>query len=212
MRAIFSPDLEVSLGALTQDAWRDTQGNPDPDTAQTATLAELRLRLPGLARLTQARGAALTLSRLGVSKHSAPTFNPGRTLLGVQLVWEGWDLGLEAASAAPRGVLPLNPPGDRAETSALDAGLGPAFGPHTRTRTLDLGLPLFLEGHGQLRLVQLCTDASGAPPSRAWQLQVEGQWRTATGRVGASLASRRNAAAMTGWGWSCSLFQAFRVF
>ena len=79
---------------------------------------------------------------------------------------------------------------------------------------MDLGLPLFLEGRGRLRALRL-TAAEGQPAGGgAWYLQGEAQWRTPTGRVGASLASRRDAlpGAEARWGWACTLFQAFRVF
>jgi len=84
---------------------------------------------------------------------------------------------------------------------------GAAFGP-AAAQCMDLGLPLPLEGHGQVRVVHLERGPTGQPIGQVWFLQVEGQWHTSTGRVGASLASSGSG----GQGWSCAIFQAFRVF
>ena len=144
------------------------------------------------------------------------TLSPARHQAGLQLVWEGWDLGLEyAGTAGGPSPAPLVQPAYLAGFSTYGDPLGPAFGPGAVTRTLELGLPLFWEGHGRLKAVRL-TNALDQPATGggAWFLQGDAQWRTPTGRIGASLASRREvpAAAPTRWGWSFSVFQAFRVF
>jgi hypothetical protein len=79
---------------------------------------------------------------------------------------------------------------------------------------VELGLPLFLDGRGRLKAVR-ATAASASPSgTESWFFQGEGQWRTPTGRVGATAASRRNEVPFpeTRWGWAFSIFQAFRVF
>jgi hypothetical protein len=79
---------------------------------------------------------------------------------------------------------------------------------------MELGLPLFLEGRGRLKAVR-ATAASASPSGTgSWFFQGEGQWRTPTGRVGATVASRRNEipSSEARWGWAFSVFQAFRVF
>ena len=71
-----------------------------------------------------------------------------------------------------------------------------------------------LEGQGHLKAVR-ATAAQGNPSGTgSWFLQADAQWQTSTGRIGASMASRRNKLpdASRRWGWAFSLFQAFRVF
>lgn len=216
LRAAFGPLVEGSFGTITLTGGEDPLGRPAPATAtRRAALAELRVRLPGLARSMGARGASLTLSRSGAPDSPALSLVPARNLGGLQLVWEGWDLGLEYAGTAPGPTpAPFPQPTHLAGFSTRGDALGPAFGREVITRTIDLGLPLFLEGQGRLRALRLTAplDATASPSS--WFLQAEGQWRTPTGRVGASVASRRDQLQGSGvrWGWAFSLFQAFRVF
>jgi len=140
---------------------------------------------------------------------------PARDRGGLHLVCEGWDLALEFAGAAP-GSTPAGflQPAHLAGFSSRGDALGPAFGREVITRTIDLGLPLLLEGQGRLRVVRITAPAEATSSPSAWFLQAEGQWRTSTGRVGASLATRRDRfpGSEARWGWSFSLFQAFRVF
>jgi hypothetical protein len=77
---------------------------------------------------------------------------------------------------------------------------------------VDLGLPVFLEGQGRLRAVR--GTATALPNSGFWFLQGEAQWRTPTGRLGASVASRRDEVpgSPARWGWAFSVFQSFRIF
>jgi hypothetical protein len=212
LRAAFGTHLDASLGAVTLDGGTQAGGQPAPSSARrTRTLAEVRVRVPALAQLFQAQGAALTFSRSGLPGGDATALSPGRSLGNLQLVWEGWDLAFEYAGAAPYGSFTPLGPAYLAGFSTYGDPLGPSFDPTALTRTLDLGLPLFLEGQGHFKLIRL-TAPSGADP--AWLLQAEGQWRTPTGRIGATLASRRDPMA-TGsprWGWAFSVFQAFRVF
>jgi hypothetical protein len=208
LRESFSPNLEASLGAVAMDGGRSASGTSAPAAAaRTETMIELRLRLPDLARSLHARGASLLLSRLGTPEGSGLALSPGRDRVGLQLVWEGWDLGLEAAGLAPAGAFSAARPSYLTGFSNHGDPLGAAFGP-AATQSLDLGLPLPLEGHGQVRLVHLEQSPTGRPNGEVWFLQVEGQWHTSTGRVGASLASSGSG----GQGWSCAIFQAFRVF
>ena len=208
LRESFSPDLEASLGAVVLDGGRSAFGPSAPTVAaRTETLVELRLRLPNLARSLGARGASLLLSRLGRPEGTGLALSPGRNRVGLQLVWESWDLGLEAADAAPTGAFSAGRPSYLAGFSTHGNTLGAAFGP-AATQSLDLGLPLPLEGHGQVRVVHLQHRPSEPPDAGVWFLEAEGQWHTSTGRVGASLAARGS----SGQGWSVAIFQAFRVF
>ena len=208
LRESFSPELEASLGAVGMDGGRSASGQSAPAlSAHTETLVELRLRLPDLAHSLRARGTSLLLSRLGTHEASGHTLGPGRNRAGLQVVWEGWDLGLEAAGAAPAVSFSATRPSFLAGFSSHGDPLGSSFGPGA-TQSLDLGLPLPLEGHGQVRLVRLEQSPASQPIGGTWLLQVEGQWHTPTGRIGASLASRGTGAQ----GWSCTFFQAFRVF
>ena len=193
---------------MALDGGRSASGPSAPAAAaRTETLIELRLRLPNLARSLGARGASLLLSRLGTPEGTGLALSPGRNCVGFQLVWEGWDLGLEAAGAVPAGAFSPARPSFLAGFSTHGNALGAAFGP-AATQSLDLGLPLPLEGHGQVRVVHLQHRPSEPPDAGVWFLEAEGQWHTSTGRVGASLAARGS----SGQGWSAAIFQAFRVF
>jgi len=215
LRAGFGPHLEVGLGAATLEGGQNAQGQPAPaSAARTQTLADLRVRFPALARLLRARGAAVVLSREAAPDTRTLALAPARERMGLQLVWEGWDLGLEIAGAAPREAFDAAQPAYLAGFSSRGDALGPAFGRTTATRTVDLGLPLFLEGRGRLRLARATAALDDPSGPGAWFAQLEAQWRTPTGRLGAALASRRDEfpAAEARWGWACSVFQAFRVF
>ena len=215
LRVSFGTDLEVSLGALRLSGGQDATGQTAPqETNLTQSLAELRLRLPALARLAGARGASVTASRVGGRSGARPSLVPARDLGGLQLVWDRWDLGLEYAGAAPRVAFTAPPPTYLAGFSTRGDALGAAFGDATTTRTLALGLPLFWEGRGRLQAVRATAHRDDPSGPGGWCLQGDAQWRTPTGRLGASVASRRDElpGAPPRWGWSCSLFQAFRVF
>jgi hypothetical protein len=216
VRAAFGPLLETSLGAITMEGGRDDSGRPAPAAAaRTETLTELRLRLPVLAQLVRARGASVVFSRCGTPDSDAVALRPGRALAGLQLVWDGWDVGLEYAGAA-QSATPgtFSRPTNLAGFSVQGDSLGPAFGAGTITRTVELGLPLFLEGQGRIKALRATAALDQPSGSGAWFLQSDAQWRTPTGRVGTSLASRRNElpGSSLRWGWACSIFQAFRVF
>ncbi|MFN7957765.1 MAG: hypothetical protein U0P46_05470 [Holophagaceae bacterium] len=215
VRSAFGTRVETALGALTMEGGQDAQGQAAPAAAaRTLTLAEVRIRIPELARLVRARGASATLSRSAAAEGRSLAVAPGRTLGGLQLVWEGWDLGLEYAGAAPRAGVTTTKPSHLAGFSTHGDPLGPAFGPGTTTRTVELGLPLFLEGQGRLRLVRATAPLDQPSGAASWCLQGEAQWRTPTGRAGASLATRREdlPSGPARWGWSFAAFQAFRVF
>lgn len=215
VRTAFGSRLETTFGAVTMEGGRDAQGHTAPTTAaRTTTLAELRLRLPELARLARARGASATLSRSAAPEGRSVAWTPGRTLSGLQLVWEGWGLGLEYASSAPKATASSTEPSHLAGFSTHGDPLGSAFGREATTRTVELGLPLFLEGHGRLRAVRATAPLDHPSGTASWCLQGEAQWRTPTGRAGASLATRRNEwpGTPSRWGWSFAVFQAFRVF
>ena len=214
-RASFGALVEVSLGAVTMEGGRDGRGQAAPDSAsRTEALAELRIRVPALARLAQARGASVTLSRSGSPDSNALAMQPARNLGGMQLVWDGWDLGLEYAGAAPQGQATFPQAAYLAGFSTHGDPLGPAFGREAITRTVELGLPLFLEGQGHLKAVRATAALDQPSGTGSWFLQADAQWRTSTGRVGASLASRRDEipGPEARWGWVFSVFQAFRVF
>ncbi|HEX7598521.1 MAG TPA: hypothetical protein VF518_09925, partial [Polyangia bacterium] len=171
-------------------------------------------RMPFLAQLVQARGASLYLSRSSAPDSEAMSLLPARDLGGLQLAWENWNLGLEYAGAASRTAPAFSQPAYLAGFSTHGDPLGAAFGRETVIRTVELGVPLFLEGQGRLKVVR-ATAALGDPSGPgSWFLQADAQWRTTTGRIGTSVASRRNEFpdAPMRWGWACSAFQAFRVF
>jgi len=215
VRTAFGSRVETTLGAVTMEGGRDAQGHAAPSTsARTITLLELRLWLPELARLMRARGASATLSRSAAPDNRSFAWSPARNLGGLQLVWEGWDLGLEYAGAAPRATVSSTEPSHLAGFSTHGDPLGSAFGREATTRTAELGLPLFLEGQGRLRVVRATAPLDHPAGSASWFLQGEAQWRTPTGRAGASAATRRNdlPGAPTRWGWGLAVFQAFRVF
>ncbi len=216
VRTSFGALVETSLGVVTMEGGHDDLGQSAPtSSARSESLAELRVRLPFLAQLVQARGASLCLSRSGAPDSDAMALVPARDLGGLQLVWEGWDLGLEYAGAASHTAqTTFFQPAYLAGFSTYGDPLGSAFGRESVTRTVELGLPLFLEGQGHLKAVRV-TAAQGNPSgTRSWFLQADAQWRTSTGRIGASMASRRNELpdASMRWGWAFSVFQAFRVF
>jgi len=215
VRTAFGSRVETTLGFVTMEGGQDAQGHAAPATAaRTMTLAELRLQLPELARLLRARGASATLSRSAAPDGRSLTWSPARNLGGLQLVWEGWDLGLEYAGAAPRATVSSTEPSHLAGFSTHGDPLGPAFGRKATTRTVELGLPLFLEGQGRPRVIR-ATASPGHPPGPPPRFpQGEAQWRTPTGRAGASIATRRDdlPGTPTRWGWSFTAFQAFRVF
>lgn len=215
VRTAFGSRVETTFGAMTMEGGRDAQDNAAPSAAaRTTTLAELRLRLPELARLLRARGASATLSRSAAPENRSLSWTPARDLGGLQLVWEGWDLGLEYAGGAPRATVSSTESSHLAGFSAHGDPLGPAFGREATTRTVELGLPLFLEGQGRLRAVRARAPLDQPTGAASWFLQGEAQWRTPTGRAGASVATRRNElpGAQAHWGWSFTAFQAFRVF
>lgn len=215
LRGAIGPFVEASLGTLTLRGGQDDQGHPAPtDCPRTQSLAELRVRLPALAQGVHARGAALLLSRSAAPDSADRTLKPARDLGGLQLVWDRWDLGLEYAGVA-RATLPgsFAQPSYLAGFSSHGDSLGADFGPGTIARTVDLGLPLILEGQGRLKLLRATSVGNPATPGSVWQLQVDAQWRTPIGRIGTSLASRRDDASTTArWGWTFSAFQAIRVF
>jgi hypothetical protein len=216
LRASFGSQVETTFGAVTMAGGQDVLGQPAPAAAaRTSTLAEVKVRIPALARLAQARGAALHLSRSATPDGRSITLGSARNLGGLQLIWEGWDLGFEyTGAAASRTAAPVTQPTYLAGFSTHGDPLGSAFGHEAATRTVELGLPLFLEGQGRLKTVR-ATAALGHPSGTgSWFLQAEAQWRTPTGRVGASVASRRDEFPGTParWGWVFSAFQSFRVF
>jgi hypothetical protein len=216
VRASFGPLVETSFGAITMTGGQDDLGRTAPTAAaRSESLAELRLRLPALAQLVQARGASMVLSRSGTPDSNALSLRPARNLGGLQLVWDEWNLGFEYAGAEPpHAPATFSRAAYLAGFSVHGDPLGPAFGPEAITRTVELGLPLFLEGQGRLKALR-ATAALGQPEGTgAWCFQADAQWRTPTGRIGASLASRRNELPGTTarWGWACRAFQAFRVF
>jgi len=215
LRAGFGSFLELSLGTLRLEGGTTASGaSAPPASARATSLAEMRLRLPALARLAKARGASFYVSRSAAPESAALTLTPGRTLGGLQLVWEGSDLAAEYAGGAPAGRGTFEGPAHLAGLSLRGDALGPAFGPGAITRTVELGLPLFLEGQGRLKLVRATVPMESAPGRGAWILQGQAQWRTPTGKLGATLASRRDDGleAPGRWGWSFAVFQAFRVF
>lgn len=215
VRASFGTLLDASFGTLRLAGGRDAQGRPAPSSsARAATLAELRLRFPALATFVRARGASVYVSGSAAPDGSAVTLAQGRELGGLQLVWDSWDLGLEYAGASPRGAAAsFLGPTYLAGFSTQGDSLGPAFGSAVITRTVELGLPLFLEGRGRLKLVRATAPLGDPSGAGSWFLQADAQWRTSTGKAGASLASRRDAfVASARWGWAFSVFQSFRVF
>ena len=216
LRASFGALVETSFGSVIMEGGQDVQGHAAPAaSARTLSLAEVRVRLPALARFVQARGASVYVSRSSAPESRAVTLAPSRDLGGGQLVWDGWDLGFEYAGATPQGTpTTFSQPAHLAGFSTHGDPLGSAFGHAPITRTVELGLPLFLEGQGRIKAVR-ATVALGPPPGTgSWFLQADAWWRTPTGRVGASVASRRDEfpGSNVRWGWAFTVFQAFRVF
>ncbi len=215
LRAGFGPFMELKLGAMTMRGGKDARGETaSNESARAQSLVEARIRIPALARVLQARGASLQISRSAAPEGNALTLASGRNLGGLQVVWEGWDLGLEYAAAEPRATPDFSKPSHLAWFSTHGDALAAAFGREAITRTVVLGLPLFLEGRGSLRAVRATAALDHPSGTGSWFLQGEAQWRTPTGRVGASVASRQDEhpGSPACWGWSCSVFQAFRVF
>ena len=215
LRAAFGTLLEASLGTVSMEGGQDAQGRPAPaEAARTHALAEVKVRVPGLARFVQARGASLYVSREAAPESRARTLASARILGGLQLVWEGWDFGVEFARALPRSTFFVLQPAYLAGFSTHGDALGSAFGSETITRTVELGLPLFREGWGRLKVVRATAALDHPSGTGSWFLQTAAQWRTPTGRFGASIASRRNELPTSNarWGWTFSVFQAFRVF
>ena len=216
LRASFGTLVEGSLGVLSLQGGEDGLGQPAPDRAtRRASLTELRVRIPALARLAGARGASVNLSRGGAPDTQAWSLAPPRDLAGLQLVWERWDLGMEYAGAAPSSLqTTFTQPTQLAGFSTHGDPLGSAFGGGTITRTVELGLPLFLEGQGRLKAVRATVALDQPSGMASWFIQTEAQWRTPTGRAGGTFGLRRNElpGAEARWGWAFSLFEAFRVF
>lgn len=215
LRAGLGPLVELSLGAVAMRGGEDARGATAPEeSTRTQSLFEAKARIPALARLLRARGASLQVSRGAAPDSSALTLASGRDLAGLVVVWEGWDLGLEYAEAAPHLRPDFSQPSHLAWFSTHGDPLAAAFGREAITRAVVLGLPLFLEGRGSLRAVRATAALDHPNGTGSWFLQGDAQWRTSTGRVGASLASRQDGhpGSPARWGWSCSLFQSFRVF
>lgn len=222
LQAGFGDAVEARFGSLTLQGGRDAVGREAPaQAARSVSLAEMRIRVPALAGLVKAQGASLHLSRSAAPDDASLAWRPARNLGGLQLVWEGWDLGLEYAGAAPRsGPAAFTGPAHLAGFSTHGDPLGPAFGREVLTRTVDVGMPLFWEGRGRFKVVRATAPREDPSGPGSWFFQADAQWRTPTGRVGASLASRHNqgvlgaqgAPGAARWGWALSLFQAFRVF
>lgn len=216
LRASFGLQMEATFGAVTMTGGRDALGQAAPAaSARTSTLTELKVRIPALAGLVQARGASFHLSRSAAPEKRSITLGSARNLGGLQVVWEGWDLGLEYADSASRSTPgSLTQPAYLAGFSTHGDPLGSAFGREAVTRTVELGLPLFLEGQGRLKAVRATAALDHPSGTGSWFLQAEAQWHTSTGRLGASLASRRDEipGSPARWGWAFSVFQSFRVF
>ena len=215
LHAGFGSFFELGLGAVSMRGGKDARGEAAPnESARAQSLVEGRIRIPALARVLHARGASLQVSRSAAPDSNALTLASGRNLAGLQVVWEGWDLGLEYAEAAPHGIPDFSRPSHLAWFSTFGDPLAAAFGREAINRTVVLGLPLFLEGRGSLRAIRATAAMDHPNGTGSWFLQAEAQWRTSTGRVGASVASRQDEhpGSPARWGWSCSLFQAFRVF
>ena len=216
LRARFGGLVETSFGAVTMEGGGDAQGQAAPcSAARTSSVAEVKVRMPYLARLAHARGVSLIVSRSAAPESRSLTLAPARDLGGLQLVWDGWDLGVEYAAAAPhRAPATFSQPTYLAGFSTHGDPLDSAFGRDSITRTVDLGLPLFLEGQGRLKVVRATAALDHPSSPGSWSLQADALWRTPTGRAGGSMASRRDelAGSTIRWGWAFSVFQSFRVF
>lgn len=199
---------ELGLGALSL-------GGPGGPSRRSQSLVEAKIRIPALARALGAQGASLQVSRSAAAEGSALAWTPARNLANLLIVWDGWDLGAEYAAAAPAPAGPSPEARLLAGFSSHGDPLGDGYWRQWTTRSLALGMPLFLEGQGRIRLTRATAPPEDRPGgSAAWFLQAEAQWRTSTGRLGASLASLRQEPGAQGphWGWSFSVFQSFRVF
>jgi hypothetical protein len=154
------------------------------------------------------------VSRSAAPESRAVTLAPARDLGGLQLVWDAWDLGLEYAGSTPSVMTVFTGPAYLAGWSTHGDPLPSASARQAITRTVELGLPLFLEGRGRLKLLRLTTSQESASADASWIIQVDAQWRTPTGRLGASAASQRveSSASASSWGWAFTMFQSFRVF
>ncbi|WP_243301713.1 capsule assembly Wzi family protein [Geothrix oryzisoli] len=216
LRATFGTQVEASLGAVTMTGGRGALGQPAPAAAaRTTTLADLSVRVPALARLVHAQGASFHVSRSAAPEDRSITLDPPRDLGGLRLVWEGWEVGVEYAGAASPPAAPtFTQPAHLAGFSTYGDPLGPAFGRDAVTRTVELGLPLPLEGQGRLRVVRATAALDHPAGTGSWFAQGDVQWRTPTGRIGGSIASRRDEfpGSPARWGWTFSVFQSFRVF
>lgn len=169
-------------------------------------------------------------------REAAPTLEHANDMIGLQLVWENWDLALDYADTVN---IPADGGGYRvyshgiylAGYSRYGDPMGLAFGGDVITRTVDAGFPLFREGKGRLKVVNgirafrdnlaLWTAAHpGSVPelNRFWFLQADVQWRTSTGRIGGTISTERDRnpqfvnGATPRWGWAFTIFQSFRVF
>lgn len=215
LRGAFGSLVEASLGTLALRGGKDRRGRPAPSEAsRTLTLAELKVRLPSLAQALQARGVAVSISRSGEPGTSAITLANGRTAAGWQVVWEEWDLGFGYAGPSRRPADSFLGPSHLSGLSSRGDFLEGAFGPSAASRALEVGLPIPAEGRAILRLVRITAPMDLPAGRAAWFLQSDAQWRTPTGRFGASLASIRTQLpdAPPRWGWAFTVFQAFRVF
>lgn len=170
------------------------------------------------------------------TREAVPTLEHANDMIGFQLVFNDWDLALDYADTVN---IPADGGGYRvyshstylAGLSRYGDSLGLPFGGDTITRTADLGFPLLFEGRGRLKVVSgirvfrdnlalWSTDHPGQGPelNRFWFLQADAQWRTPTGRAGASISSERDRnpqfvnGAAPRWAWAFSVFQSFRVF
>ncbi len=216
LRGAFGPWLEISLGVISLQGGRTTQGQEAPAAStRTGTLLETRLRLPALAHFLHAQGAALLASRSAAPDTASLSLAPARDLAGLQVVWEGWDFAFEYAGVERSpGTQVFQQPSHLGGLSSRGDALGPAFARDVSTRSLELGLPIFLDGLGRLRVLRATTAGAAAAETGTWFLQTEAQWRTSTGRLGTALAFQQVDLTPTGHrrGWSGTVFQAFRVF
>ena len=216
LRASFATQVEASFGSVVMEGGQDAQGHAAPAaSARTMSLAEVRVRIPALAHFVRARGASVYVSRSSAPERRAMTLAPSRDLGGGQLVWDGWDLGFEYAGATPQGTpTTFSQPAYLAGFSTHGDPMGSAFRRDAITRTVELGLPLCLEGQGRIKAVRATVALDPSTGTGSWFVQADAWWRTPTGRVGASVASRRDEfpGSNVRWGWAFSVFQSFRVF
>ncbi len=170
------------------------------------------------------------------TREAVPTLEHANDMLGVQFVWDRWDLAFDYSDTVN---IPADGEGYRVYTngkylagySRYGDSMGLAFGGDLVTRTLDLGFPLVWEGRGRFKIVNGIRSFRdnlvhweeahpGQIPwlNRFWFFQTNVQWDTPTGRIGASIATQqdRNPGfakdAKPRWGWTFSFFQSFRVF